>query len=310
MSDQDPSSPFDAAALRGAFTALITPFRDGAVDHDALAALVERQIDGGIDGLVPCGTTGEAATTSTSERLAIIETVVEAADGRVPVLAGTGSNDTDKTIEFTRRVAEIEGVDYALVVVPYYNKPSDAMLLRHFRRVADEGGLPVVLYNVPGRTVVSLEPETIAVLAEHERIVGIKEATGDLVFDTHLVELLGETDFRLMSGDDFTTFPFLSVGGHGCVSVISNLVPDVMSEMCAAARDGDFERARELHVAIQPLARFAFSDANPVPTKVAAAALGWCTPEVRGPLSLVDEEALDAGARAVLGAFPTVDFPE
>jgi 4-hydroxy-tetrahydrodipicolinate synthase len=276
--------------LRGAYTALITPFRDGQVDVDALAALVERQIDGGIHGLVPCGTTGESATMSEDEQLLVIRTVVDAAAGRVPVVAGTGSNDTAKTVKYTQKVAAIDGVDAALVVVPYYNKPDQEGLFRHFTTVADEGGLPVVLYNVPGRTVRSFTPQTVGRLADHDNIIAIKEATGDMVFDTRIFEEVGRK-IAVLSGDDFTTFPLLACGGAGCVSVLSNLDPRTMSRMCDAALDGDWETARQLHMKIQPLARALFSAPNPVPTKTIASMLGWCDAQVRGPLYDVDEEA-------------------
>lgn len=275
--------------LRGAYTALITPFRDGAVDVDALRALVKRQIDGGIHGLVPCGTTGEAATMTTDEQLLVIQTVVEAAAGRVPIVAGTGSNNTQATVDFTRKVAEIDGVDAALVVVPYYNKPDQEGLFRHFTKVADEGGLPVVLYNVPGRTVRSFAPETVGRLAEHANIVAIKEATGDMTFDAAVLEA-ADGNIDVLSGDDFTTFPLMACGGTGCVSVVSNLDPTSMSQMCDAALDGDYQTARELHMKIQPLARALFSAPNPVPTKTIASMLGWCASDVRAPLYDVSDE--------------------
>ena len=282
----------DLTQLGGAMTAPITPFKNGEVDHEALAKLVERQIAGGIDGLVPCGTTGEASTMSEKERLEVISTVVDAANGRVPIIAGTGSNDTAKTIAFTRKVAEIEGVDAALVVCPYYNKPNQPMLVEHFRRIADEGGLPVVLYNVPGRTVISMSEATVATLAEHDHIIAIKEATGNMVFDTAIIEALGDNPLRLLSGDDFTTMPFVAIGGHGCISVVSNLLPGVMSELVRATRELDFEKARALHLRIQPLARILFANPNPVPTKEIAHKLGWCSAEARGPLCGSDEAFL------------------
>lgn len=275
--------------MKGAYTALITPFRGGMVDTDALSALVERQIAGGIDGLVPCGTTGESATMSEDERLLVIETVVEAADGRVPIVAGTATNDTRESIQFTRRVAEIEGVDAALVVTPYYNKPSQSGLVRHFTEIADQGGLPVVLYNVPGRTSVSMTAETVATLAEHEQIVAIKEATGDMVLGARILELAGDK-ITLMSGDDFTTFPLLTLGAKGCTSVVSNILPGELSAMCAAANAGDLATARGLHFKLLPFARAMFLDTNPVPVKTAAELLGWCGPEIRGPLYPADQE--------------------
>jgi 4-hydroxy-tetrahydrodipicolinate synthase len=277
-----------AFKMEGAFTAIITPFRGGMVDTDALEALVERQIEGGIDGLVPCGTTGESATMSEDERLLVIETVVEKAAGRVPVVAGTATNDTRKSIAFTKRVAQIEGVDAALVVTPYYNKPSQTGLVRHFTEIADEGGLPVVLYNVPGRTAVSMTADTVAQLAEHEQIVAIKEATGDMVLGSRIVELAGD-NITLLSGDDFTTFPLLAIGARGCTSVASNIVPGHLAKMCAAANSGDLETARRLHYELLPLARALFCDTNPVPVKAAAALLDWCGTEIRGPLYPADD---------------------
>ncbi len=276
--------------LRGAFTALITPFSDdGTVDFAALRGLVRRQLDGGIDGLVPCGTTGEAATMSAEERLQVIKTVAEEVGDQVPIIAGTGTNNTAETIAFTRRVANINHVDAALVVTPYYNKPGQPELLRHFREVADEGGLPVVLYNVPGRTGVSLGPDTVARLAEHNAIVGIKEASADMALDS-AIRANTDNGFAMLSGDDFTTFPFLAIGGQGCVSVLSNLIPGDMSKMCAAAGEGDFETAREIHLSIQPLARAMFRKSNPIPVKAAANLMGWCGPTLRGPLYEPDDD--------------------
>lgn len=279
--------------IQGAYTALITPFCDGAVDHAALRDIVERQIELGINGLVPCGTTGETATMTEDEQVAVIETVVQVARGRVPVIAGTGSNDTARTIRHTRRVSEIPGVAAALVVTPYYNKPGQNALVRHFQEVADEGGLPVVLYNVPGRTGVSMTPETVARLAAHGRILAIKEATGDMILATRIREACGD-DIVLLSGDDFTTFPFLAVGGVGCISVVSNLDPAGVSKMCAHAAADEWGAARELHYRMQPLARALFSDANPVPVKIGASMLGLCTPELRPPLYAPTAEVSDA----------------
>lgn len=287
--------------LRGAYTALITPFSDdGALDISALRALVRRQLDADIDGLVPCGTTGEAATMNAEERLRVIEAVADEAGDDVPVVAGTGTNDTAKTIDFTRRVADIDGVDAALVVTPYYNKPGQPELLRHFRSVADDGGLPVVLYNVPGRTGVSLKADTVGRLAEHDAIIGIKEASGDMVLDTDISANTPD-DFTLFSGDDFTTFPLMAVGGRGCISVVANLDPADMSQMCHAALDGDYETAREIHASIQPLARALFRKTNPIPVKTAASLLGWCGPQLRPPLYEPDDdfkEALDNALNA------------
>lgn len=290
---------FSAAKLRGAFTALITPFnQDETVDFDALRALVRRQIEGGIDGLVPCGTTGESATMSEEERLEVIRTVVDEAKGQVPIVAGTGSNNTAQTIAFTKKVAAIDGVDAALVVTPYYNKPGQPELLRHYQAIADQGGLPLVLYNVPGRTGITFTVDTVAKLAEHENIIGIKEASADLIFDSAIKNAIPD-DFALFSGDDFTTFPLIAIGGHGCISVVSNLVPGDMSRLCKAALNGDYETARSIHLAIQPLADALFKKSNPIPVKTAANLLGWCGPTLRGPLFEPDQDFKDALKRSL-----------
>lgn len=279
----------DVPMLRGAMTALITPFKDGQIDEPALRALVDRQIEGHIDGLVPCGTTGESATMSTDERLRVIGIVAQQAAGRVPVIAGTGSNVTESSIAFTQRVSEIPGVSAALVVCPYYNKPTPSMVQRHFESIADEGGLPVVMYNVPGRTVISMTPEVIGNLSHHPNIIGIKEATGDLGFDAEVFELTqGVEGFALLSGDDFTTMPFIASGGHGCISVVSNIDPVSVATMCMLTSQGDLVPARALHLKIQPLARVLFERSNPMPTKALAALLGWCEDEVRAPLYTAD----------------------
>ncbi len=275
--------------LEGALTALITPFDDGDVDLEAYRRLVDRQLEGGIDGLVPCGTTGEAATMSKEEQLSVIRTAAETADDQVPVVAGTGTNDTEKTIERTRAVSAIDGVDAALVVTPYYNKPNQEGMYRHFVEVADRGELPVVLYNVPSRTGVSLEAETVGRLAEHDDIVAIKEASGDMRLVSRIIEETGD-DLQVLSGDDFTTYPLVALGGQGCISVVSNLEPGTMSALVHRALEGDRERARKIHQKIQPLARMLFAEPNPVPTKVAASVLGWCEPDVREPLYTPSEE--------------------
>lgn len=272
----------------GAYTALITPFRDGQIDFPALDALVERQIENNIDGLVPCGTTGESATMTPAERFDVISRVVAVAHGRVPIIAGTGSNDTSETTQFTQRIAEIKGVDAALVVTPYYNKPGQRGIVAHFQHVADHGGLPVVMYNVPGRTVVSMNADTVATLAAHPNIVGIKEASADLNLDTEIFARVPD-DFSMLSGDDFTTFQFVAMGGHGCISVVSNVAPRLMHDLIAAARDADLTTARRLHHDVYPIAKVLFSDANPVPTKTAARLLGWCSDEARLPLYAGDE---------------------
>ncbi len=277
----------------GAYTALVTPFdHEGEIDFAGLELLVEKQIEGKIDGLVPCGTTGEASTMTEAEQLSVITHVAKVAGGRVPIIAGTGTNDTKKTIEYTQKVSEIKGVNGALVVVPYYNKPDQRGMIHHFESVARYGKLPVVLYNIPGRSVVSMNVETVAHLAKDSNIIGIKEATGNMVYATQILEQC--PDFSLLSGDDFTTFPLLAIGGSGCISVVSNLLPEVMSIMVASVKNDDFAAGRVAHLRIQKLARALFAEPNPAPTKGAANILGWFGDTVRGPLLPCSEDALSA----------------
>jgi 4-hydroxy-tetrahydrodipicolinate synthase len=277
------------AKFQGAFTALATPFNtDGSVDEGALRAFVDWQIEGRIDGLVPMGTTGESATVSAREHLRIIQVVTEQAAGRVPIIAGSGSNNTLKSIETTKAVRDL-GVDAAMAVVPYYNKPTQEGLYRHFAALSDLG-VPLVVYNVPGRTVISLTPETIARLADIESIVAIKEASANLAFDTQMMELCGDK-IAFLSGDDFTTFPFVTMGGHGCISVVSNVAPGLMHDVVAAAAAGDLAGGRALHRKVNRLSRALFSSSNPVPAKLMLAQLGvFPRADVRAPLCLPDTE--------------------
>jgi 4-hydroxy-tetrahydrodipicolinate synthase len=277
--------------LRGAFTALVTPFRDGLFDEPAFCSLIDKQIDGGIHGLVPCGTTGESPTLNQVEHLRVIEVAVQAAKGRVPVVAGTGSNSTAEALELTRGAKEL-GATASLQITPYYNKPSQEGMIRHFTAIADDVDLPMIVYNVPGRTGVDLKPETVAKLAAHPRIVGIKEATGDMVRAAHLRELCGP-DFILLSGDDFTLQPFLALGGDGVISVTSNVIPGKIARMCEAASAGRWDEARALHYQQLPLCRALFCQANPIPLKAAMAMLGHCTPEIRLPLTPVAADSAD-----------------
>jgi 4-hydroxy-tetrahydrodipicolinate synthase len=278
----------DQPTLRGAFTALVTPFtREGELDEAAFRRLLERQIQAGIDGLVPVGTTGEAPTLSADERDRVIQLTIEAvhghgASGRIPVVAGTGSNDTRATIAATRRAAAL-GADAALVVAPYYNKPDQRMLEAHYRAIADEGGLPVVVYNVPGRTGVNISADTVLRLAEHERIIGLKEAAGDL---EQVMTIVRDrpAGFAVLSGDDSWTLALLGIGGDGVISVASNEVPAVMAGLCAAADAGDWATARQLHQRYLPLMRLNFVSPNPVPVKAALAEMGLIEDVLRQPL--------------------------
>lgn len=285
--------------LTGTFTALYTPFTPtGQVDVPALRALCERQVAAGV-GLVPCGTTGETPTLSDDEYDTVVGTALEVAAGRVPVLAGTGSNDTRHAIATTRRAREL-GVDAALVVTPYYNKPPQASLLRHFTAIADEGGLPVVLYNVPGRTGCNMTADTTLRLAEHPRVVAVKEASADL--DQIQRVVFGAPDgFRVLSGDDAWTLPLLLLGGHGVISVAANVVPEQMAALVRAGLAADLGTARQMQRRLLPLFRAIFCTTNPIPVKRAAALLGHCGAELRLPLTAdAMDEAMVAEVQAAL----------
>ncbi len=281
----------------GAFTALITPFRNGEVDVEALEGLVEFQIEQGIHGLVPCGTTGETPSMSEAEDRLVIGTTVRVANGRVPVVAGTGSNSTDMAIKYTR-MAEEEGADGSLQVSPYYNKPTQEGLYRHFATIAESTSLPVVLYNIPGRTAVTVEAETIARLAEVPNIVGVKESTLSMNMVSDIRRLCGG-EFVILSGDDPMVLPLMSLGGRGVISVTSNVAPAPVSDMVNALLEGDFERGRELHYELLPLFRALFVETNPIPVKAAASILGLCSDEMRLPMTPLSDENLDALRRVM-----------
>jgi 4-hydroxy-tetrahydrodipicolinate synthase len=289
------------APISGAMTALITPFRDGNVDLPALRRLVEFQIANGISALIPCGTTGETPSLTEREADLVIATVVETTNGRIPVIAGTGSNGTHVAIERTRRAREL-GADAALVVTPYYNKPTQEGLFAHFTAIADGADLPIVLYNVPGRTGVNMTPETTLRLAQHHRIIAIKEASGN-IDQASQITATAPSNFAVLSGDDSLTLPIMSVGGAGVVSVLSNILPGPVAALAAAASAGDYAEARRIHLDLFDLCRAMFCETNPVPVKAAAAMLGLCRDEVRLPLAPLSdtsrrrvELALDACA--------------
>jgi 4-hydroxy-tetrahydrodipicolinate synthase len=267
----------------GSFVALVTPFRDGRVDEAKVRELVEFQITHGTDGLIPCGTTGESPTLSHDEHKRVVEIVVETARQRVPVVAGTGSNSTAEAIELTKH-AERAGASGALVVNPYYNKPTQEGLYRHFRAVADAVGIPILTYNIASRTAINVETATMARLARDcQNIVGVKEASGSLDQMSQVIAACGPS-FAVLSGDDNITLALLAIGGHGVVSVIANIVPRETADMVHAALDGDFKRARELHYRLFPLARAAFLETNPIPIKEAMAMAGMLEPEFRLPM--------------------------
>jgi 4-hydroxy-tetrahydrodipicolinate synthase len=268
--------------FEGVLTALVTPLRDGAIDETALRDLVERQIDAGIDGLVPCGSTGESATLSHAEHRRVVEIVVQATRGRVPVVAGTGSNNTAEAIELTRHAKEA-GADGALLISPYYNKPTQEGLVAHFAEIGRACAFPLIVYNIPSRTGSNILAPTMARIAEIEQVVGDKEASGDLVQTAEVIARCPD-DFAVLSGDDALTLPMLSIGGRGVISVTSNLAPAEMVGMVRAFRGGDVEHARRVHFRLLPLFDVLFCETNPIPVKAAMAALGWIGPEIRLPL--------------------------
>jgi 4-hydroxy-tetrahydrodipicolinate synthase len=274
----------------GTFTALVTPFRNGEVDVEALEGMVEFQIQHGVSGLVPCGTTGETPMMSEAEDRVVVETVVRVANGRVPIVAGTGSNSTDMAIKYTRMAQEV-GADGSLQVAPYYNKPTQEGLFRHFAAIAESTDLPLVLYNIPGRTGVTISAETMARLAEIPNIVGVKDSTLSMNMVADVISLCGE-DFAVLSGDDPMTLPLVALGGRGVISVASNVAPGAVSEMVGALLEGDWERGRELHYELLPLFRALFVETNPIPVKTAASLLGLCSDEMRLPLVPMEGENL------------------
>lgn len=277
--------------FRGAFVAIVTPFIDGKVDEQGLIDLIEFHIANGTHGIVPCGTTGESATMSHEEHHRIVELTVKTVNGRVPVIAGSGSNSTAEAINLTRH-AKQAGADAALMVSPYYNKPSQEGLYQHYKAAAEAVDIPIILYNVPSRTSSNLLPQTVARLAEIDNIVGIKEATGSLNQVSEVIRLCPE-DFVVLSGDDFTSMPTVLVGGTGVISVTSNVAPKDMAQMMDAALAGDLARAKQLHYKLFPLMQAMFYETNPVPAKKSLELMGKIksgTPRL--PLYPMNDETL------------------
>ncbi len=277
----------------GAIVAIITPFRDGKVDENALRKLIDEQIAAGTDGIAPCGTTGESTTLSHEEHDRVIEITIDAVRKRVPVIAGTGSNSTAEALRLTRHAWEA-GADGALVVCPYYNRPTQEGLYQHYRTIAEEVPIPVIIYNIPGRTGVNLLPETLAKLAKIPNIVGVKEASGSLKQMSDVIQLCGP-DFDVLSGDDIFTLALMAIGGKGVISVISNVVPQDMAAMVDAFAAGDLVKARLLHYKMSPLIDALFIETNPTPVKAALAMMGTIEYELRLPLCRMtakNEEAL------------------
>lgn len=273
--------------FKGSIVAIVTPFKKGRVDEKALCNLIEWHIKLGTNAIVPCGTTGESATLDYEEHYRVIEITIKTVNKRIPVIAGTGANSTDETIMITKKAKQL-GADAALLVTPYYNKPSQEGLYRHYREVAKAVNIPILLYNVPGRTAVNLLPSTVARLAEIKNIVAIKEASGDMKQVSEVIRLCG-TRIAVISGDDFTTLPLLALGGKGVISVSANVAPKDVSDMCAAWEAGDIEKARNLHYKLEPLNAAMFIETNPIPAKTALAMMGKIKEEFRLPLCEMSE---------------------
>lgn len=271
----------------GIATALITPLDQNGVDYEKLGKLIDWQCDEGIDGLVICGTTGEASTLTDEEHRKVISYSIERAAGRVPIIAGTGSNDTDYAIELTEFACK-EGADGVLVVTPYYNKATQNGLIKMFSEIADRATAPVILYNVPSRTGVNIAPKTVAALAEHPKISGIKEASGNISQIAEIMALCGDK-IDLYSGNDDQIVPIMSLGGKGCISVLSNPLPKLTTEICKKFFAGDVKGAADLQLKLLPLINALFSEVNPIPVKSAMAAMGFCDEFLRLPLTVMED---------------------
>ena len=293
-----------SAKFQGSFVAMVTPFKGGKVDEAKVRELVEFHIAHGTDGLIPCGTTGESPTLSHDEHKRVVEVVIGAARGRIRVVAGTGSNSTAEAIDLTTH-AEQAGAAGALVVNPYYNKPTQEGLYRHFRAVAESVAIPILVYNIQSRTAVNVETATLErLMRDVKNVAGVKEASGSLDQMSQVIAACGP-DFSVLSGDDNITLPLLAIGGHGVVSVIANILPRETAEMVHAALDGDWKRARDLHYRLFPLARAAFLETNPIPIKEAMAMAGMIEPEFRLPMCRMNDANRER-LRAVLTQYSLV----
>lgn len=274
--------------IHGSLVAIVTPFKNGKIDDDALRELIEFQIENGTHGIVPCGTTGESPTLSHEEHEYVIELTVKTVNKRVPVIAGTGSNSTKEAIRLTRFAKEI-GADGALVVVPYYNKPTQEGLYQHFKQIASQVNIPIVLYNIPGRSVVNLAPETVARLAsDFKNIIGVKEAAGSIPQACKILELCG-MDFLVLSGEDALNFPLLAIGARGFITVTANIAPKDVADVYNFFSSGDFNKARDLHYKLQPLNESLFIETNPIPIKAALSMMDKIKYEYRLPLTEMSE---------------------
>jgi len=276
----------------GSIPAVITPFKNNDIDYNSLSKIVEHLIVNGSNGLVPCGTTGESPTLSHEEHKKIIEETIKISDGRVPIIAGTGSNNTFEAIEYTKH-AESAGADAALIVTPYYNKPTQLGLYQHYKSIADETSLPIIIYNIPGRSIVDMSIETMIELSKLKNIIGVKDATNDL-FRPLLTKKKMNSDFCYLSGEDGTALAFLAQGGHGCISVTANVAPKLCSDMQKFWREGDIRNAQKINLQLSGLHNSLFLESSPAPVKYAASLIGLCDSETRLPLIEIQESTKQA----------------
>ena len=283
--------------FKGAFTALVTPFSDGQIDTQALRDHVDFQIEKGIDGLVPCGTTGEASTLSHDEHIEVVRITVEHAAGRVPVIAGSGSNSTAEALELTKRVKET-GANACLMITPYYNKPTQEGLFQHFSTIAEKVDIPIILYNVPGRTGINMLPDTVARLAAVPNIVGFKDAAADLKQTSYTRQLVPD-DFVILSGEDTLVYPLMAIGASGVISVTSNILPGEMAELCRRFLEGNMAGAAELHHRLLPMCDALFVETNPIPVKAALAMMGRIKNELRLPLVPMSDKGAETVRTAI-----------
>src|SRR5262245_21676661 len=271
----------------GSIVAMVTPFRGGKVDWENLAALVDFHVDSGTTGIVACGTTGESATLNHTEHLDVVKAVVKAARKRIPVIAGTGSNSTQEAVYLTQE-AEKAGADGALLISPYYNRPTQEGIYQHYKKVAESVGIPIIVYNIPGRTGSKIEPETLARLSEIKNVAGVKEATGSVDQAIDVIRLCGD-NLAVYSGEDSLTFSLMALGGKGVISTVANIAPKEMSQLTDACLNGNWETGRKLQLKLIPLIRSVFLETNPIPIKTALSLMGKCTGDLRLPLTPMSE---------------------
>jgi len=275
--------------FHSSYTALLTPFKDNKVDYDGYKKLIDFQIENGTHGLVPVGTTGESPTLSHDEHKKLVEVCIEQSNGRVPVIAGAGSNSTTEAVDFVKHACSA-GADGLLIVTPYYNKPTQSGLLAHYNELIKNSNKPIIIYDIPGRSVIKMSDETMALLAENDLIVGVKDATADLARPTRLQNIIGD-DFIQLSGEDATALAYLAAGGHGCISVTANIAPKLLSRMHNAWKQGDISTAQEINKKLMPLHDALFCETSPGPLKYAASLMGICSSEARLPIVDIEESS-------------------